>query len=171
MSSRDGLNFHRFDKPVIPRTAPKDRDGNRSNYLANGLLKLPDRPNEWSVYAMEAYYTGPDSRLRRFVYRIDGFVALSGNGEVLTKPLTFTGDSLQLNYKCADGGFVQVELCDPLGEPIEGMTRKECHLTGDAISQNVSWTSGKTLGKSSGTPVRIRFVLKDAELFAFQFGE
>lgn len=171
MSSRDGLNFRRFDRAVIPRTAPKDRDGNRSNYMANGLLELPGRPNEWSVYGSEGYYSGPDSRLRRFVYRRDGFVALTGSGEVLTKPLTFTGDSMKLNFRCGEGGFVQVELCDQSGRPIEGMTRKNCQLTGDAINQNVSWTSGEKLVKFSGTPVRVRFVLKNADLFALQFGE
>ncbi len=171
MSSRDGLNFHRFDEAIIPRTAPKERDGNRSNYMANGLLKLPDLPEEWSVYATEGYYSGPNSRLRRFVYRMDGFVALSGSGEVLTKPFTFIGDSMKLNYKCSEGGFIQVELCDQSGQPIEGLAGNDCQLTGDATNQNVSWMSGQTLGKLSGTPVRLRFILKNAELFALQFGK
>lgn len=157
MSSRDGLNFHRFDKAIIPRTAPKDRDGNRSNYMANGLLRLPDHDNEWSVYASEGYYSGPDSRLRRFVYRTDGFVALAGIGDVLTKPFTFTGDSLKLNYKCTDGGFLQFEFCDRWGRPIEGMAR--CQLTGDEIDQQINWRAGRALERLAGTPVRIRFFL------------
>lgn len=64
MSSRDGLTFHRWSDPVIPITAPKDRDGNRSNYLAWGLLELPGRKKELSVYGTEAYYAGPAGRLR-----------------------------------------------------------------------------------------------------------
>ncbi len=76
MASRDGESFQRWPDVLIPHTAPQDRDGNRSNYLAYGLLSLPGRPRELSLYATEAYYTGPDSRVRRFTSRVDGFVAL-----------------------------------------------------------------------------------------------
>ena len=54
MSSRDGLNFRRFNDAVIPETAPQDRSGNRSNYMTWGLLSLPGKPDELSVYATEA---------------------------------------------------------------------------------------------------------------------
>ena len=53
MSSRDGVEFKRWDEPVIPTTAPKERDGNRGNYMAWGMLQLPDNPREISVYATE----------------------------------------------------------------------------------------------------------------------
>lgn len=78
MASRNGITFRRWLDPVIPETAPQDRGGNRSNYMAWGLVELPGRPNHYSVYATEAYYTGPDSRLRRFEYRKDGFVSVRG---------------------------------------------------------------------------------------------
>src|SRR5690606_18993266 len=55
MSSRDGRTFHRWTEPVIPFTAPEDRDGNRSNYMAWGLVQLPGAERELSVYATEAY--------------------------------------------------------------------------------------------------------------------
>ena len=71
MSSRDGVNFRRWPEAIIPITAPADRDGNRSNYMTWGLLKLPGNQRELSVYGTEAYYTGPDSRVRRFTYRVD----------------------------------------------------------------------------------------------------
>ena len=76
MASRDGRAFTRYLDAVIPTTAPKDRDGNRCNYMANGVISLPGQPDEFSVYAAEAYYTGPASRLRRFTYRRDGFASL-----------------------------------------------------------------------------------------------
>src|SRR5262249_46209782 len=68
MSSRDGQAFLRWPEAIIPRTAPQDRDGNRSNYLAWGLVQLPGQEKDLSVYATEAYYTGPAGRLRRFRY-------------------------------------------------------------------------------------------------------
>ena len=120
MASRDGVTFERYQKPVIPRTAPKDRDGNRSNYMANGLVQLPGNDREYSVYGTEAYYTGPDSRLRRFTYRVDGFVALEASpkgGELITKPITFAGENLFVNFKTQAGGKLRVEIQDASGTP------------------------------------------------------
>ena len=37
-----------------------------------GLVEIPGRPMHYSVYATEAYYTGPDTRVRRFEYRKAG---------------------------------------------------------------------------------------------------
>ena len=99
MISRDGVNFRRYSEPLIPITAPSDRDGNRSNYMANGLIQVAGNHQEYSVFGSEAYYTGPDSRLRRFSFRVDGFVSVSaGNqgGTLVTKPLVFTGSKLNI---------------------------------------------------------------------------
>jgi len=35
----------------------------------------------------------------------------------------------------------------------------------------VSWKSGADLGKLAGQTVRLRFELKDADLYSLQFGE
>ena len=170
MTSRDGLRFKRWPEALIPITAPAERDGNRSNYMTWGLLQLPGRPNELSVYATERYYAGPGSRVRRFTFRIDGFVSVHapGRGELLTKPLTFTGKQLTLNFKTAASGSVQVELQDPSGTPIPGFTLADCKpLQGDSIDQPVTWSTD--LSKIAGQPVRIRFVLADVDLFAMKF--
>ncbi|MBX3436769.1 MAG: hypothetical protein KF861_04700 [Planctomycetaceae bacterium] len=173
MSSRDGVNFHRWDAPVIPRTAPADRDGNRSNYMTNGLLQLPGHDREYSVYATEAYYTGPDSRLRRFTYRVDGFVsANSGDagGTLVTKPLTFDGGQLVLNYAAREGGGVQVELLNEAGEPIAGYDLAAATLlTGDEIEQNVTWTGKDNVSDLKGQPVKLRFHLKNADVYSLRF--
>jgi len=177
MSSRDGLTFKRWAKPVIPRTAPKDRDGNRSNYMANALVQLPGDDRHYSVYGTEAYYAGPDSRLRRFVYRVDGFVSLQadkGGGQVVTKPVTFKGNELEVNFTTSDGGVVRVELLDEKGKPIDGFSFAECQpLSGDSIDMNVKWkatkNSEKSLSDLAGKTVQIRFQLKDANLYSFRF--
>lgn len=170
MASRDGVTFHRFDEAIIPQSAPEDRDGNRSNYMTNGLVELPGHPDEWSVYATEAYYSGPDSRLRRFVYRKDGFVALKGTGEALTKPLVYSGKRLLLNYRCEEGGSVGVNLCDEAGATLLSAAESESNrLTGDSINHVVEWQQPDELKEFEGRPVRLRLMLKDAEVYAFQF--
>lgn len=173
MASRDGRAFHRWLEPLIPVTAPKDRDGNRSNYMAWGLVQLPGNDREYSVYASEAYYTGPDSRLRRFTYRVDGFVscrAAAGGGELITKPLVFDGRQLVINFATREGGSVRVEIQDAGGTPVPGFTVADApDITGDRIEQVVAWKQGPDLGGLAGKPVRLRFVLNNADLYSIRF--
>ena len=174
MVSRDGLNFLRHDTPVIPESAPADRKGNRSNYMTWGLVTLPGKPDEMSVYATEAYLGPAAGRVRRFTYRLDGFVSLragSDGGEVLTKPLTFTGDSLTLNYRVLkEGGTVRVELQSDEGSPITGYALDDAlPLSRDSVNAKVAWKSGTDLATLVGKPVRVRIVSRDADLFSIRF--
>lgn len=169
MSSRDGIRFRRWDEPVIPGTAPKDRMGNRSNYMANALVSLPDNDREYSVYATEAYYEGPDSRLRRFTYRVDGFVSVRAGdegGDLLTKPLKLSGDPLNLNFLTQAGGQIRVHL-----ESLEGETLAQSQwLTGDELVHPVKWQSGTDLQALQGRAAQLRFSMKNADLYSIQFG-
>ncbi|MBI5817379.1 MAG: hypothetical protein HZA88_00165 [Verrucomicrobia bacterium] len=170
MSSRDGVLFRRWREELIPITAPKDRDGNRSNYMTWGLLQHPGNNRELSVYATEAYYTGPGSRVRRFTFRTDGFVSVcAGNeGTLITKPLLFAGSKLTLNI--ASKGRTRVELQDAAGQPLPGFALADCApITGDFIEHTVRWKSRTDVGKLAGKPVRLRFELKDADLYSLRF--
>ena len=173
MASRDRHTFKRWPRALIPITAPKDRDGNRSNYMANALVQLGENDRELSVYASEAYAQGPDSRLRRFTFRTDGFVSVrSGDkpGELLTKPVNFVGSRLEVNFVTRDGGKVRVELQNADGSAIEGYTLADCKpLRGDEIRNTVSWKSGSAVGSLAGEPVRLRFELKNADVFSYRF--
>ena len=60
-----------------------------------------DSPRELSLYATESYFTGNVSRLRRYTLRLDGFASVFApleGGECLTKPFTFTGKALYINF-------------------------------------------------------------------------
>ena len=173
MSSRDGETFARWDEALIPITAPEDRDQNRSNYMAWGLVELPHSDRELSVYATEAYYSGPDSRIRRFTYRTDGFVSVKadgGVGELLTKPLVFEGDWLEVNFATFDQGYLLAELQDADGNPIPGFTLADAQpVSGDEIEQMLSWSGGWDVSELAGSPVRLRFELHNADLYSFRF--
>ena len=168
MTSRDGVNFKRWEEPLIPITAPEDRAGNRSNYMTNGLLQLPGNDRELSVYATEAYYAGPGSRIRRFTFRMDGFVSASAKeGDFITKPLTFTGANLSLNL--VSRGETCVEIQDESGKAIPGFTLEDCTpLLTDSINEVITWKGG-SLAPLAGKPVRLRFKLIQADLFTLQF--
>lgn len=173
MTSRDARNFRRWPEPLIPIDAPQDRDGNRSNYMTSGLVSVPDRPQEMSVYATEAYYEGPGSRVRRFTFRTDGFVALTAGaegGDLVTRPVRFDGDRLRVNFRSADRRGLRIELQDINGQPLPGFELGDCRpLSGDEIDGEVTWTSNKSLASLAGQPIRIRFVGQSADLFAFVF--
>ena len=170
MTSRDGLSFYRWSDAIVPITAPQDREGNRSNYMTWGLLQLPGNERELSVYATEAYYAGPGSRVRRFAYRTDGFVsarAEAAGGTLISNPLCFTGSSFTLNI--VSRGNTRVELQTAAGKPLAGFALNDCQpIRGDAIEQKVAWKGG-SLASLAGQTVRIRFALNDADLYSFRF--
>jgi hypothetical protein len=91
---------------------------------------------------------------------------------LLTKPVTFVGDHLEVNFVTRHGGKVRVELQDAGGSAIAGYALADCKpLTGDEISQTVSWKNGPAVGSLAGKPVRLRFELKNADIFSYRFRE
>ncbi|MCY2992849.1 MAG: hypothetical protein NTY19_33955 [Planctomycetota bacterium] len=173
MTSRDGRTFQRWTEALIPLTAPQDREGNRSNYMAWGLVRLPGEEQEYSVYGTEAYYRGPASRLRRFTYRVDGFVSVHAGdkgGELVTKPLRFQGNRLVLNYATTADGALRVEIQDPAGKALDGFRLTDCPpLRGDVMEHAVTWAGGSDVSRWAGKPVRLRFELRQADLFSLRF--
>ena len=162
MTSRDGRAFHRYAEAVIPRTAPQDRNHNRSNYMAWGMFQLPNKPKEISVYATENYYEPSPGRMRRFVYRVDGFVALRADaegGQVTTKPLRVAGKRLLLNYVVRAGGSLAIEVIDDSGQ-IVGRSKP---MSGDVVDGVVAWKLVPDFGLGV---VQLRFKLRNADLFS-----
>ena len=107
--------------------------------------------------------------------RPDGFVSVRGpysGGELITKPLKFSGKRLFINYSTSAGGGIRVELQEPGGEPIRGFALGDCpEIIGDRIEDMVSWKASADLSELAGKPLRLRFVLRDADLYAIQFRE
>jgi len=142
----------------------------RSNFPAENSVRTG--PAEMSFYVGHNYRS-VSNHLRRYSLRLDGFVALSvtnGVGEVLTKPLTFEGQRLRLNYKARSNGNVRVEIRDINGSPVGGRALADAvPLTGDEIDGVVSWSGGNSVAPLSATPVVLRFVMENADLFAMRF--
>ena len=94
---------------------------------------------------------------------------LSG-GEFVTRPLRFDGDALLLNLSTSAAGSIRVEIQDAAGTPVPGFGLNESvDAIGDAIEFPVRWKSGTDVGSLKGRPVRLRFVMKDADLYALRF--
>lgn len=173
MISRDGVQFTRYNDPVVPESAPADRVGNRSNYMTWGMFTLPGAPDEISVYATEAYYGQVPGRVRRFTYRLDGFVSLRAedqSGEIVTKPLAWSGNSLTLNAAVENGGSLRVELQQEDGKVLPGFTLADCDpFIGDDTAATITWGGRSDLTSLAGKPLRVRFVLSKGDLYSMQF--
>jgi len=90
-----------------------------------------------------------------------------GGGQVITKPLIFEGERLLVNFSTSAAGSLRVELLGGNGVPVKGYALSDCgEIYGDEIERVVKW-KGQNMGGMAGRPVRLRFVLKDADLFAF----
>ncbi len=176
MTSRDGLHFHRWQEAFVRPGLQDSRWENRNNMTSWGILEtrsdIPGTPNELSIYTTEGYYVGPEY-LRRHTVRIDGFVSVHADyavGEMITKPLVFEGKHLVMNYSTSAAGSVRVEIQDAPGKPIAGYTLADSpEIYGDAIAEAVRWKGGDDVGKLAGSPVRLRFVMKDADLYSIRF--
>ena len=105
--------------------------------------------------------------------RLDGFVSLNApysGGTVTTLPLTFTGDRLTLNFATSAAGSLRVALLDVAGTPLPGFDLADCdELFGDTVDRTVTWRDSADLSVFAGKPIRLRFELKDADLYSFRF--
>jgi hypothetical protein len=91
---------------------------------------------------------------------------------LVTKPLAFAGQLLEINYSTSAAGSVRVEIQDASGRPLPGFSLADCpEIIGDEIERAVQWKRGADVSSLARKPVRLRFVLKDADLFAIQFRE
>jgi len=178
MASRDGVHFHRWNEAFLPPGPERPGTWHYGHqYIAWHVVQtrgsLPGAPDELSLYATERYWHGPGTVLRRYALRLDGFVSvhapLSG-GELVTRPLVFQGDELHLNFATSAAGSVRVELQDAQGKPLPGFSLQECYeLFGDTVDRAVRWKSGAAVSRLAGQVVRVRFHLRDAHLYSFQF--
>ncbi|HNT88489.1 MAG TPA: hypothetical protein PKL84_11550 [Candidatus Hydrogenedentes bacterium] len=178
MTSRDGRTFHRWDEAFIrPGLRTRHNWAYGDNYIAWHVVETAsaddDSPRELSLYATESYFTGDSSRLRRYTMRIDGFASVFaplGGGEMTTKPLIFSGDRLTLNFSTSAGGGIRVEIQDAAGNPVPGYALDACdEIFGDALECAVQWRGNADIAPLAGQPVRLRFALKDADVFALRF--
>ena len=178
MTSRDGLNWERrFPQAFIRPGREKRNWYNRTNMTATGVVATGD--DEISLYVLR-HYKFPSIHMERMVLRTDGFVSLNAGyrgGEVVTKPLTFKGSNLVLNVATAAAGSIHIEIQDEAGRPLPGFALEESPLVwGDDIEHTVRWkrshsraTTDEPLKRIAGKPVRLRLVMKDADLFSLRF--
>ncbi|MHC4297658.1 MAG: hypothetical protein ACYS7Y_10190 [Planctomycetota bacterium] len=121
----------------------------RSNYPALNVVQTG--PDEMSLYVQHDY-AQPSAHLRRYSLRLDGFASVSA---------PYTGGAMT---------FIRVEIQDAGGKPIKGYSLDDSQeLIGNYIDHPASWRHGTDVNALAGKPIRLRFVMKDADLYSMQF--
>lgn len=170
LTSRGGSAYDRtFMEAFIRPGLGLNNWTSRTNYPAYGIVQTG--PDEMSMYVQRNY--GQDTHhLERLSMRLDGFASVNApyeGGTITTKPFTFEGDALRLNYATSAAGSIQVEVQDEAGTVIPGFAAADCNLLiGDRIAGAVTWKDGAELSTLAGTPVRLHFLMKDADVYAMQ---
>lgn len=142
----------------------------RSNYPA--LNTVQTGPTEMSIYVNQDY-AQPTAHLRRYSMRLDGFGSVNAGysaGEMITKPFIFKGNELHINYGTSAAGEIKIEIQNEEGAVIPGFSADDCQLIiGNEIDRSVSWGKEKRLSSLEGRIIRLRFVMKDADLYSLKF--
>ncbi|MFZ9682474.1 MAG: hypothetical protein ACO3DQ_04625 [Cephaloticoccus sp.] len=154
---------------------PGPGDGNwvsRTNYPLTGIF--PDGP-ERMMFFVNRRYLQDTWFIERLTMRTDGFVSINApyaGGSMTTVPFTYSGDHLELNFATSGAGEVRVELQDAEGNPLTGFSLDDCDpLIGDRIDHTVTWHGRGSLSGFIGRPVRLHFVMSDADIYSFRLAQ
>ena len=191
--SRDGVDWKRFldHSPFVPRGG----DGSCDQFdieTTNQPLVIGDElwfyyggmnvHHDWWVYGRAEGLDVPEAldpslardghHLCLATLRLDGYVSLDATvreGWIETKPVFSTGAHLFINGRCREAGFIEVEIMDGWNNVWEEFSREKCEtFTGDAVSHQVNW-SGRGMVTEAPGAVKLRFHLRNAELYGCQF--
>lgn len=171
LTSRGGNHYDStFPEAFLQPGLGIENWGTRTNFPGVGIV--PTGEHEISFYVTR-HYELPSGHVRRYALRTDGFVSLHApyeGGQAVTKPLKFQGKELVLNLSTSAAGSIRVEIQDFGGDPIPGFSLSDCpEIIGDKVEQVVNWTEGSDVSRLEGQPVRLRFVMKDADLYSIRF--
>jgi len=171
MTTRGGNHYDRTVMEAFIRPGPSPEDWvSRDNTPALGVV--PANQRQMFIYRL-SHYAQPTCHMARYSLRTDGFVSVNApyrGGELITKPVSFAGSKLEINFVTSAAGGVRLEIQDQTGKPLAGYSLADCpEIIGDEIDHTVAWGAGTDVAKLAGKTVRLRFALKDADLFSLRF--
>jgi hypothetical protein len=142
----------------------------RTNYPYMGVVPVNDRQ---MMLFVNRNYMQDTWHAERLLLRIDGFTSVSApweGGRMVTKPLLFEGDKLEINFRTGAAGYVRVGLADETGAFYQGFALDDClEIIGDEIERTVVFANGASVGALAGKPVRMVFDMREADVYSFRF--
>lgn len=171
MSSRGGNSYDRtFPEAFIKPEIGYNNWTSRTNFPVLNVVQTSD--HEMSLY-VQKNYGQPSAHLNRYTLRLDGFASVRAKyqpGEFITKPFIFEGEALFINYATSAAGYIKVELLDTNQKPIKGFSINESKkIIGNEIERLVEWDNNIELESLQGKTVRLRFFMREADLYSFKF--
>ncbi|MFC1451949.1 hypothetical protein ACFLSJ_01230 [Verrucomicrobiota bacterium] len=187
--SRDGVKWRRYRTPYVGGGIHGEPDWARL-HMGVGMVFRGD-----IIYQ---YYRGlnilhgqgrtglreyepppPESRPSRTLglgtlsQRVDGFVSADAayrGGTLTTKPFVFGGSGLSVNMNTTAMGTARVVLLNRNKRPVKGFAAGDCDvIQGNFAKKQVTWRGSGDVSSLRGKPVRLRFDMRAAKLYAFEF--
>ena len=176
-TSRDGVRWRRFRGSYI-RLGPWGSPDGACIYMTRTMARNRDVIHQYyTAYGKSHghYANKPDNP--RFsgmtVQRLDGFVSVDASyegGEFTTPLITMDGDRLVLNVDTSAAGDARVEIVDASNAPVQGFALADADLIqGNSVRKTVTWRGSSAVTPLKGKPIKLRFVMRAAKLYAFQF--
>ena len=179
MTSRDGVNWSRYPRPVWLGIGEQAGFDVHQTYMAQGMIRRGDEVWMYSYNSEEYHSTKrlkPERRgIFRTVQRIDRFAAAEApydrEATLVSRPLVFDGKQLILNVDTHASGWVQIGLRNADGSEIKGFGMDECvYVNGNELRYPVEWLGkGKDVSSLAGQTVQLVVRMRGASLYSLQF--
>jgi autotransporter-associated beta strand protein len=175
------LSANRGDEGMLQMVAPV-RNGDElwfyyygTRFSHAGWWELPDEVYQAAGVTKGNVRASTFSSIYVAKLRLDGFASLRAGataGEVVTTSLPVSGKSLYVNA-AAQAGTLKAELLDAAtGEVIPGYSlAKSVAIKTDSVRARLQWKGVTDLSALAGRSVKIRFSVRNADLYSFWFGQ
>ena len=170
MCSHDTKIWHRYNEAFLTPGYEEEHNWIYGDcYLAYNLI---DSGKEYyNIYTIDRHFSFDYSKpLNRYEIRKDGFACYTSGGDekvLVTKPITFKGDTLHLNFETSAYGYIYVSILDENGCEISNGESVE--VFGNTIDRRVVFENLKDLSQFESKKVRIKFRMRDAKLYSIKF--
>ncbi len=172
--SRDGFHWTRPVRTAFIPVSERNGDWNWTNVqpAGGGCLMVGDKLHFYMMgWAGVRGSANPGiGSVGMATLRRDGFASMDAGdreGALTTRPVRFTGQHLFVNVDSA-AGELRVEVLDQAGKVIAPFSRRNCiPVRANRTLEAVRWRKGGDLSSLAGQPVKFRFYLKNARLYAF----
>ncbi|MBL9206180.1 MAG: hypothetical protein JNN01_13905 [Opitutaceae bacterium] len=185
--SRDGLHFQRT--PLRGDFIPLGPKGDFDDGNVWSVQPVVHGGKIWFYYtgtrwrgAYDLFELGNDvaDSIGLATLPLDGFASIEAGpnpGTLTTKPMIFEGSRLEFNLEASQKGYgtdeatsLRIEILDADGATLPGFSLAESEPeTETRINGHARWKRGGDVSALAGKPVRLRFHLRNAKLYAFQF--
>ena len=172
MSSRDGVNFTKFDETFLPPPVENPAafvygDGAAAPAVAQVPSDIPGADDEYMIMVRENFRcVEGHNRIVKYVSRLDGFVSRRAGGEkakLVTKEFTYEGQDLYANIATSARGYAYFTLKSEEGD----FTSVE--VFGNSTDKRIRFEDDDTVKRLSGKKVTLEVEMYDCDLYAIRF--